>query len=200
MPRLRLALPLLLLAGPVFALPPPDAAPNVTVYKQTISRTQDGKPATENETTTISVTDKRTRWDRKTAAQTIVFDHPGKAIYTWGGPQLPPNVALKSPMPPALAAWDLGYAGIAADSPPPAEKGTKTIAGVSCTVLVFTSKRYGAPELCVTADGIVARFQLADTGSGNVTTFEATKITPGKQPASTFEVPADRTVEEMKPM
>jgi hypothetical protein len=200
MPRIRLVSALLLVAAPALALPPPDAAPNVTVYKQTIVRTQDGKATTENETTTIAVTDKRSRWDRKNAGQTIVFDHPGSAIYTWGGSQLPPNVALKSAMPPALAAWDLGYAGIAADSTPPVEKGTKTIAGRSCTTLVFASKRYGAPELCVTADGIVARFQLEDKGSGTTTTFEAEKITPGKQPASAFEVPADRTVENMTPM
>jgi hypothetical protein len=199
MPTSRLLSALLLAATPALALPPPDAAPNATVYKQTVERTVDGKKSTENETTTIRVADKRSRWDRQTAKQTIVFDHPAGAIFTWGG-SLPPNVALKSPMPPALAAWDLGYARIAADSMPPVEKGTATIAGQQCTKLQFTSKRYGEPELCVTDKGIVARFHLTDTGSGNVTTFEATSITPGAQPESTFKVPDDLTVEEMQRM
>jgi hypothetical protein len=199
MPTSRLLPALLLAATPALALPPPDAAPNQTVYKQTVERTVDGKKSSEQETTTIRVTDKRSRWDRKTAKQTIVFDHPAGAIFTWGG-TLPPNVALKSPMPPALAAWDLGYARIAADSTPPVEKGPATIAGTPCTKLQFASKRYGEPELCVTDTGIIARFHLTDTGSGNVTTFEAQTITPGTQPASTFAVPDDLTVEEMKPM
>lgn len=193
-------LPLLLLAAtPALALPPPAAAPNATVYAQTVERTTDGKKTTENETTTIRVTDKRSRWDRKTAKQTIVFDHPGSFILTWGG-QLPPNVALKTPMPLTLAAWDLGYAGIAADSTPPVEKGTATIAGTQCTKLEFASKRYGKPELCVTDTGIVARFHLTDTGSGTVTTFEAQSIAPGTQPETTFKAPDDLTVEELKPM
>lgn len=198
MPNARV-LALLLVAAPALALPPPEAAPNATVYKQTIDRMQDGKKTTETETTTIRTAGKRSRWDRKTQKQTIVFDHPGKAIFTWGG-QLPPNVALKSPMPPALAAWDLGYGGIAAESTPPVEKGTQTIAGQPCTTLAFDSKRYGKPELCVTATGIVARFHLEDTGSGTVTTFEAQTITPGNQPDDTFKVPDDLTVEDMKPM
>lgn len=199
MPTSRLLSVLLLTATPALALPPPDAAPNATVYKQTVERTVDGKRSTETETTTIRVADKRSRWDRQTAKQTIVFDHPAAAIFTWGG-TLPPNVALKSPMPPALAAWDLGYARIAADSPPPVDMGTATIAGRKCTKLRFTSKRYGEPELCVTEEGIVARFHLTDTGSGNVTTFEAQAITPGAQPGPTFEVPADLTVEDMQRM
>ncbi len=199
MPTSRLLSVLLLAATPAMALPPPDAAPNQTVYTQTVERTVDGKKSTEQETTTIRVADKRSRWDRKNAKQTIVFDHPAGAIFTWGG-TLPANVALKSPLPPALAAWDLGYARIAADSTPPVEKGTATIAGQQCTQLQFTSKRYGEPQLCVTDKGIVARFHLTDTATGNVTTFEAKTITPGAQPASTFEVPADLSVEDMTPM
>ncbi len=78
--------------------------------------------------------------------------------------------------------------------------GTQTIAGQPCTTLAFDSKRYGKPELCVTATGIVARFHLEDTGSGTVTTFEAQTITPGNQPDDTFKVPDDLTVEGMKPM
>ncbi len=198
--RTALLLAGLLVAGLAHALPPPTAPPNTTVYKQTITRTQDGTPVTLTETTTISVGDKQTRWDRKTSGQSTIFDHAYGAIFTWGGSSIPEHTALKNPMPPVLASWDLGYGTIAADSAPPVEKGTATIAGTKCTRLAFTSKHFGSPELCVTDTGIVARFHLDDTATTTVTTFEAEKITPGTLPKSTFEVPPDRLVEDMKPL
>ncbi|HEV7731476.1 MAG TPA: hypothetical protein VGR62_04900 [Candidatus Binatia bacterium] len=198
---MRMALLLLGLLVPslAHALPPPTAPPNTTVYTQTVTRTQDGTPVTLTETTTISVGDKRTRWDRKASGQSTIFDHAFGAIFSWGG-QIPPRTALKNPMPPALASWDLGYGTIAADSPPPTEKGTATIAGTKCTRLAFTSKHFGSPELCVTDKGIVAKFTLDDTATTTVTTFEAEKITPGTLPKSTFEVPPDRLVEDVAPL
>lgn len=189
----------LLLANLAHALPPPTAPPNTTVYKQTITRVQDGQPTTLTETTTISVGDKQTRWDRKSSGQSTIFDHAYGAIFSWGG-GIPAPTALKNPMPPALASWDLGYGTIAADSPPPTEKGTATIAGTKCTLLAFTSKRFGSPELCVTDTGIVAKFTLDDKATTTVTTFEAEKITPGTLPKSTFEVPPDKLVEDVPPL
>lgn len=189
----------LLVTSLAHALPPPTAPPNTTVYKQTVTRVQDGKPTTLTETTTISVGTKQTRWDRKTSGQSSIFDHAYGAIFTWGG-SLPPHTALKNPMPPVLASWDLGYGTIAADSPPPTEKGAATIAGTKCTRLVFASKHFGSPELCVTDTGIVAKFTLDDAATTTVTTFEAEKITPGTLPKSTFEVPPDRLVEDVAPL
>lgn len=181
------------------ALPPAAAPPNTTVYRQTIVRTDGGAKRTIDDTVTISVAGKRSRWVRKNDGQTTIHDGDTKTMTMYGG-GLPPNEALRTPQAGPTSSWDLGYGTLAAAGGPPTEKGTATIAGTECTRLAFATKRYGNPELCVTAAGIVARFHLDDPEDGSVTTFEAERITPGDPPAGTFDVPAGYTVQTMDPM
>lgn len=188
-----------LLGGVAHALPPTAAPPSTTVYRQSIVRNDDGQKRTFDDTITITVAGKRSRWQKKSDGQTTVYDGVAKTITMWGG-GLPEKEALRSPLPDQMASWDLGYGTIAADGGPPTEKGTATIAGQECTRLEFTTKRYGSPELCVTASGIVAKFFLDDPEDHSVTTFEAERITPGAPPAGAFEVPAGVTVQTMDRM
>jgi hypothetical protein len=62
-------------------------------------------------------------------------------------------------------------------------------------VLEFDSETFGKPKLCVTEEGVVARFLLDDPSDGSVTTFEAETITLGDPPADRFTLPAGYTVE-----
>jgi hypothetical protein len=189
----------LLVAGGAHALPPAIAPPNTTVYRQSIVRNDDGGKRTFDDTVTITAAGKRARWQKKSDGQTTVYDGVAKTITMWGG-GLPEKEALRSALPDAMSSWDLGYGTIAADGGPPTEKGTATIAGQECTRLAFTSKRYGNPELCVTATGIVAKFFLDDPEDKSVTTFEAERITAGDPPAGAFDVPAGTTVQTMDRM
>lgn len=196
-------LPVLILAlalvEPACALPPGVAPPGTTIYRQSIVRTRDGGKRTFDDTVTITVDGKRSRWQRKSDGQTTVYDGVAGTITMWGG-GLPDKEALRSPLPDPMSSWDLGSAGIAADAPPPAEQGTATIAGQPCTRLAYATKHFGNPELCVTPTGLVTKFHLDDPEDGSVTTFEAEKTTPGAPPAGTFDVPAGYGVQTMDRM
>jgi hypothetical protein len=185
-------------ASSAHALPPSTAASYTGTYKQTVKTTEGGVPKTSSETTTIAVAKQRSRWERQRDKFVTIQDRGAKKMFAYGG-EMPPDMAVESTLRPTPA-WEFGYATIAAESKPPNEAGKETIAGQSCTVLEFDSERFGKPKLCVTEQGIVARFVLDDPEDGSVTTFEAEKITLGEPPAKTFELPAGRKLESMEPM
>ena len=88
-----------------------------------------------------------------------------------------------------MSRWDMGYRTLAEAGPPPTVGGTRTIGGRPCLVLRFATERLGAPELCITKEGVVTRFRLHDA-DGSTTTFEARQVTVGAQDAAAFELPA----------
>jgi hypothetical protein len=183
----------LLCALPAQALPPPTAPPYTATYKHTMKETdEDGESTTTSETTTISVSKDRARSERQRDEFVSLQDRSAKKVTVFGG-NLPPKTAFESPLR-SSASWEFGYGTIAAASTPPRETGTDTVAGKPCTVLEFDSAKFGKPKLCVTEEGVVARFFLDDADDGSVTTFEAKKITLGEPPADRFTVPAGYTV------
>jgi hypothetical protein len=181
-------------AGTVYALPPPTAQSYTATYKQVMKeKDDDGEDKTYTEKMTISVSKDHSRWQRERDLFTTITDKTSNTVTTYGG-SLPPQTAVRAPSRPA-ASWEFGYGNIASASVPPKEGAKETIAGKSCTVLEFDSKQYGKPKLCVTDEGVVARFLLDDPDDGSVTTYEAETITVGEPPADTFAVPTGYNVE-----
>src|SRR5262245_39719725 len=182
-----------LCVGTAYALPPPKAQSYTATYKQVMKEKEDGEEKTITEKMTISVSKDRSRWQRERDHFTTITDKTADTVTTYGG-ALPPQTAVRAPSRPA-AAWEFGYGNIASASVPPKEGAKETIAGKPCTVLEFDSEKYGKPKLCVTDEGVVARFFLDDPDDGSVTTYEAETITMGEPPADTFEVPKGYNVE-----
>ena len=182
-----------LCAGTAYALPPPKAQSYTATYKQVMKEKEDGEEKTITEKMTISVSKDRSRWQRERDLFTTITDKTADTVTTYGG-ALPPQTAVRAPSRPA-AGWEFGYGNIASASVPPKEGAKETIAGKSCTVLEFDSEQFGKPKLCVTDEGVVARFFLDDPDDDSVTTFEAETITMGEPPADTFAVPKGYNVE-----
>ncbi len=183
-----------LAVGSAYALPPPAAPSFTATYKHTMTSPTD---PTVSDTTEISVSKDRSRWERQKDKFVTLHDRGAKTMTAFGG-EMPAKKAGRSSLRPT-AAWEFGFATIAAESKPPVESGTATIAGHRCTDLQFDSEKFGKPKLCVTDEGIVARFFLDDPEDGSVTTFEAEKITLGEPPASAFTVPDGYEIENMEP-
>jgi hypothetical protein len=184
----------LLCAVSAQALPPPTAPPYTATYKQTMKETDDeGEETTRSETLTISVSKNRARWERPRDKFVSLQDRSAGKVTTFGG-DTPPKTAYESPLR-STASWEFGYGYIGATSTPPRETATDTVAGKPCTVLEFDSEKFGKPKLCVTPEGVVARYFLDDPDDKSVTTIEAETITLGEPPADRFTIPSGYTVE-----
>jgi hypothetical protein len=176
------------LSSPALAFPPAKAVAHTGVYAMTLRAVRDGKAETFKHTVTIAVLGSMSSWKRDDG-QITIYDAGKKRMSTYGGP-IKDKVIMHNPMP-AMANWELGYQALAADAKtPPKETGKGKYGGESCTVVQFDTRKLGAPELCVTDKGIVARYFLRES-DGSETTFEAKTITIAAPPAKAFEIPAD---------
>ena len=178
-------------------LPPTEAPPYTGVYslssRQRVSPTDDWQFHTED-TITIAVANKQSRWDYKSDGHTIINDSIGRTITQFGG-KIPPNTAKRSPSPVVPIGFEFGMATVAKATPAKPEiLGTTTIAGKECTRVRFVSTQYGKPEFCVTKNGITLRFANASSTAEAV--YEAQSIDETAPAADRFTVPAGYKIEE----
>jgi hypothetical protein len=182
-------------------LPPKDAPAYSGVYKTT-TRYRDDERGDWNrqteDTVTIAVLPKQSRWDYKSDGRTAINDYGSRATTLFGGKE-PPNTARRVIAPATPISWEFGYATVlAVANDKPKVLGTATIAGKECTKLRLVSDDdiYGEPEFCVTKTGIVLRF--TNHSSNAETVVEAESITEAAPDKATFAVPAGYTVEEKR--
>jgi hypothetical protein len=171
------------------ALPPAKAPDHTAVYRQTTQVMRDGKPETRIETIRITVAGVKSRWLRERDGQTTIFDRDRQMMITWGG-EIEDKMAVQRTLERPRSDWEFGYDMLATDGSPK-QGASATIAGQTCTILQFETKRFGSPELCVTEDGVVSRLILDDKEAGTHITFEAVKISRGPTAPDTFSLPAD---------
>jgi hypothetical protein len=190
------------LASPACAadLPPQEAPPYTAVYKMT-SRQRD-QPAEEwkyrsDDTVTIAVLNKQSRWDRKTAGSTQITDFVSRYTTTFGG-QIPAGTAIRTRAELLGISWEFGYATVAkATGKDPEVLGEATVAGQPCTRLKYVSDQYGEPEYCVAKNGVVLKFTNASSTAE--ATYEAISVDDKAPDASKFVTPTARKVEDHVP-
>jgi hypothetical protein len=178
-------------------LPPKEAPAFTAVYHQQSKardRAADEWNDTVDDTVTIAVLTKQSRWDHKSDGSTEINDSVSRYTTKWGG-KTPPGTALRTRVPFVPINWELGWTTVAyATGKDPEVLGETTIAGRPCTRLKFVSDQYGEPEFCVAKNGIVLRFANASSTAGVV--YEATSVDDKAPDASKFVVPAGINVEE----
>jgi hypothetical protein len=179
---------------------PPKEAPSFSGTYRALTRGRDAPAAqwkyVTEDTVTIAVDAKRSRWDHKLQGETRIYDSVSRYVTVFGG-KTPPKTAYRSRSDFVPIGWEFGYATVArATETDPEVLGTTTIAGRSCTRLRYTSEQYGTPEFCVAANGIVLRFENASSTAE--ATYEATSITEERPATDRFTVPSDLTVEEKR--
>ena len=198
---LTLAVGLGLVASAVRAddppMPPLEAPGYSAVYKLS-SRSKalatDDWTFTYDDTVTISVLNKQSRWDFKSDGRSSITDAVSRYTTQFGG-KLPPNTATRSQTTFTLIGWEFGMATIEKATPAkPKIVGTATIAGQECTRVQFVSTQFGKPEFCVTKTGITLRFANASSTAEAV--YEAQSVDEKVPPAERFAVPAGYKVEE----
>jgi hypothetical protein len=181
-------------------LPPPDAPPYSAVYR--MSQRSKVNPQDEwkfnmEDTVTISVNEKKSRWDYKSDGRTTLIER-GATTTTFGG-KTPPNTAVRSRMPFVPVSWEFGYGTVAAATKAkPEVLGTTTIAGKECTRLTFTSEQYGKPEYCIAKNGVVLRFANASSNAEAV--YEAQSVTEAAPDKDRFAIPAGHVIEHRGPI
>ena len=178
-------------------MPPKEAPAYSAVYK--VSNKSKPTPTDDwqfqsEDTVTIAVLNKQSRWDYKSDGRTTISDSVSRFTTSFGG-KLPPNTATRVQTTFVPIGWEFGMATIAAATPAkPKIVGTTTIAGQECTRVQFVSTQYGKPEFCVTKSGITLRFANASSTAEAV--YEAQSVDEKAPPADRFTVPAGYKVEE----
>ena len=173
------------------ALPPATAPAYAATFSQSLEHRVAGRPEILHATVRIrSDGGTHTRWDSEREGQTLttIYDFGTHTMTMFGG-ELPSRTAIREDLPAPISRWDMGYRTLAEAGPPPTVAGTRTVGGRQCVVLRFDTRGLGAPELCITKEGIVTLFRLRDT-DGSTTTFEARQLTVGPQDSATFDLPA----------
>ena len=178
-------------------MPPKEAPAYSGVYKASnkskAMATDDWQFQTED-TITMAVLNKQSRWEFKSDGRTIITDSVSRFTTQFGG-KLPPNVATRSQSTFTPIGWEFGMATVAAATPvKPQILGTTTIAGHECTRVQFVSTQFGKPEFCVTKNGITLRFANASSTAEAV--YEAVSIDEAAPAPDRFTVPAGYKVEE----
>jgi len=180
-------------------LPPKDAPAYTGVYHlSTRVRAEETEPwvSQPDETITIAVQGKQSRWDFKSDGHTVIADAAAKSTTSFGG-KVPANTAYRSRLSFTPIGWELGYATVAgATKSKPEVLGTATFAGQPCTRLRFTSEEYGTPEYCVAKSGIVLRFANESENASAI--YEAQSITEKAPDKDRFSPPAGYKIEEPK--
>lgn len=179
---------------------PPREAPAYSATYRMSSRSrvaaQDEWKFSENDTVTINVAGKQSRWDYAKGGTTILNDHATRRTTTFGG-KTPAGKALRGKAPFVPIGWEYGYATVAGDKAPEV-LGTTTIAGRECVRLKFDSEDYGTPEYCVAKNGIVLRFaNQTDTAEA---TYEAETVSDAAPAGDKFAVPSNLAIEERRPV
>jgi hypothetical protein len=178
-------------------LPPKDAPAYTGVYRMsTKSKVEptDDWTFTTDDTVTIAVLNKQSRWDYQSDGHTLIYDSVGRSSTVFGG-KTPPNTANRSLAPTPPIGWEFGFATVQAATPAaPEVVGTDTVAGKECTRIRFVSLQYGKPEFCVTPTGIVLRFTNASTTAEGV--YEATSITETPPDPGRFSTPPGYKVQD----
>jgi hypothetical protein len=184
-------------SSPAADLPPKEAPAFTAVYQKTSKardRAQDEWSAPVQDTITIAVSTKQSRWDYKSTGGTELNDTVSRYTTRWGG-AVPAGTAIRTRAPFVPINWELGWATVRhATEKDPEVLGETTIAGQPCTRLKFVSDQYGEPEFCVAKSGIVLRF--ANASSTVEAVYEATSVDDKAPDASRFTVPAGIKVEE----
>ena len=202
MPRHPLASTIaLLLATAVTAvgeeLPPKESPPHTAVYRNSSrSRVEpsDEWTFTSEDTITIAVRDKKSRWENKSDGQVLLIDPTIRQTIKYGG-KVPPKTATRTKATYTTIGWEFGIATVAnATEAPPEVLGKSTIAGHECTRLRWTSVQYGKPEFCVSKTGIVLRFE--NRSSTAETVYEAQSVDETAPDAAKFAVPEGYTIED----
>lgn len=178
-------------------LPPKDAPAFTAVYHavtQTREKAQDPWTYTVDDTVTIAVMTKLSRWDHKSDGHTILNDAVGRYTTVFGG-KTAAGTAIRTQIPFTPINWEFGY-GTVADviEGKPEVLGASTVAGHACTRIRFVSEQYGEPEYCVTKTGIVLRFSNAS--STGQTVYEAQSLDEKPPDKGLFSVPAGLKVQE----
>jgi hypothetical protein len=181
-------------------LPPREAPPHSAKYR--MSSKSRVEPTEEwtffgDDTVSIAVSGKKSRWDYANGGQTILHDQGGRVNVTFGG-KTPPKKAVRSKAPFTPIGWEFGYGTVGAVDTDPEALGTTTIAGRECTRLAFDSEDYGKPEFCVTKTGIVLRFANATPTAEII--YEAESVSDDAPAADRFEVPSDHEIEDRQPV
>jgi len=178
-------------------LPPQEAPPFTGVYHQ-VSRARDAPGEewkyTVDDTLTITVLAKQSRWDHKGDGSTEINDSVSRYSTRFGG-RVPAGTALRSQAPFVPVNWEHGWATVRhATEKDPEVLGEATIAGQPCTRLKFVSEQYGEPEFCVAKSGIVLRFSNASSTAE--ATYEATSIDDKAPDPAKLVTPPGLKVEE----
>lgn len=179
-------------------LPPTQAPAYSAVYKMSsrsrVLPTDDWNFHSED-TITIAVLNRQSRWDFKSDGHTTILDSVALTTTAFGG-SLPPKTATRTQSTFATIGWEFGTIRVTEATAPakPEILGTATIAGRECTRIRFTSAQYGKPEFCVTKNGITLRF--ANAASTAETVYEAQSIDDTAPPADRFTVPAGYTIQQ----
>jgi hypothetical protein len=181
-------------------MPPKEAPPYSAVYKTTsksrVMATDEWTFQSED-TVTIAVLNKQSRWDYKSDGRTILNDLVGRTATSFGG-TMAPNTATRVRTTYTPIGWEFGMSVIATATPAKPEiLGTATIAGRECTRIRYVSTQFGKPEFCVTKTGITLRFANASSTAEAV--YEAQSVDETAPPANRFTVPAGYKVEERAP-
>jgi hypothetical protein len=182
---------------PAQELPPKEAPAYSAVYK-TSSRSRamatDDWQFHSEDTVTIAVLNKQSRWDYKDDGRTIITDQVARTTTRFGG-SVPPNTAFRSQTTFTPIGWEFGMATIAAATrAKPEIVGTTTIAGQECTRVRFVSTQFGKPEFCVTKSGITLRFANASSTAEAV--YEAQSVDETAPAPSRFVVPPEYKIEQ----
>ena len=177
---------------------PPQEAPAFTGVYHAVTRGRDNQGEDwkylTDDTVTIAVLTKQSRWDHKSDGTTRITDSASRYTTVFGG-KTPPNTAYRTRAPFVPLGWEFGYATVAKSTgKAPEVLGTDTVAGLPCTRLRYISAQYGEPEYCVAKSGIVLRF--ANKSADAEATYEATSITEKAPDANLFTTPPGLTVEE----
>ena len=177
---------------------PPKQSPAYTGVYQARVRTKDHPGEnwdhTTEETVTIAVLAKQSRWDHKSDGHTLITDYVSRFVTQFGG-QASANTANRTRSPFLPISWEFGYATVAAATErDPEVVGKATIAGHPCTRLRYVSDQYGEPEYCVTKTGIVVSFTNR-SATGEVS-YEAQSIDEKPPDPGLFSVPAGYKVED----
>jgi hypothetical protein len=187
------------LAAAADELPPKEAPPYTAVYHNS-SRSKvnpsDDWTFSNEDTVTISVRTKQSRWENKSDGHVTIIDAPSRQMTTFGG-KVPPKTALRTRSSVVAIGWEFGIGTVAGTTEnPPEILGTSTIAGHECTRLRFTSEQYGKPEFCVTKTGIVLRFANASSTAESV--YEAQSVDETAPEQAKFSVPEGYTIEQRR--
>lgn len=192
----------LALASPVRGddLPPKQAKSFTAVYhleRRYRNPPDDPEWKTLTDTVTIAVDGQRSRWDYKHDGRTILYDYAAQTSTEYGGSHAPNTAVLwhykgKMPMP---IGFEFGFGrSTLAEGAKPVVTGTATVAGKPCTRVVVESDDYGKPDFCVTAEGIVLRYENRGLNDGAV--YEAQSVTLEAPAPERLKVPEGYQIED----